>query len=88
MGQVALATVILAGGASRRMGRDKASLVLDGTQGATLLERAVVAARSAGADQIVVVGTGRSRPPMPYGGFCSSVRTHHAPARSPHWTPP
>lgn len=56
MGQVALATVILAGGASRRMGRDKASLVLDGTQGATLLERAVVAARSAGADQIVVVG--------------------------------
>lgn len=56
MGQVALAAVILAGGASRRMGQDKASLVLDGTQGATLLERTVAAARSAGADQIVVVG--------------------------------
>ncbi|WP_413543374.1 molybdenum cofactor guanylyltransferase [Citricoccus nitrophenolicus] len=53
---MALAVVILAGGASRRMGRDKASLVLAGAQGASLLERTVAAARSAGATQIVVVG--------------------------------
>ncbi|NUL49071.1 NTP transferase domain-containing protein [Cellulosimicrobium funkei] len=57
MGHEALASIILAGGTSRRMGRDKASLVLDGTPGGTtLLERTVSAARSAGSTQIVVVG--------------------------------
>ncbi|NUL48899.1 molybdenum cofactor guanylyltransferase [Cellulosimicrobium funkei] len=58
-----LAAIILAGGASSRMGWDKASLVLDGTKGATLLERTVEAARSAGATQIIVVGD-RPEPPV------------------------
>jgi molybdopterin-guanine dinucleotide biosynthesis protein A len=48
-----LTAVILAGGASRRMGRDKASLVLDGV---SLLERTAAAATAAGARWIVVVG--------------------------------
>jgi molybdopterin-guanine dinucleotide biosynthesis protein A len=48
-----LTAVILSGGASRRMGRDKASLVLDGV---TLLERTASAARAAGATRIVVAG--------------------------------
>lgn len=48
-----LTAVILSGGASRRMGRDKASLELDGIP---LLERTATAARAAGASRIVVVG--------------------------------
>jgi molybdopterin-guanine dinucleotide biosynthesis protein A len=63
-----LAAIVLAGGASRRMGRDKASLVLDPAEGSTLLERTVRAARSAGADRIVVVGeqpTGAATLPTP-----------------------
>ncbi|MGD6978590.1 NTP transferase domain-containing protein [Citricoccus sp. CH26A] len=48
-----LTAVILSGGASRRMGTDKASLVLDGV---TLLERTAAAVRAAGATRIVVVG--------------------------------
>lgn len=48
-----LTAVILSGGASRRMGRDKASLELDGVP---LLERTAAAASAAGARQIVVVG--------------------------------
>ena len=48
-----LTAVILSGGASRRMGRDKASLVL---QGRTLLERTAAGVRAAGAARIVVVG--------------------------------
>jgi CTP:molybdopterin cytidylyltransferase MocA len=48
-----LTAVILSGGASRRMGRDKASLVLDGV---TLLERTASAVRAAGATRIVVAG--------------------------------
>lgn len=44
--------IVLAGGRSRRMGRDKAALVLGGR---TLLQRAVDAAGSA-ADAIIVVG--------------------------------
>ncbi len=45
--------VIVAGGASRRMGTDKASLTIDGR---SLLERAVSAAAAAHADRIIVVG--------------------------------
>ncbi|MCY1158366.1 MAG: hypothetical protein MOP51_1390 [Citricoccus sp.] len=48
-----LTAVILSGGASRRMGSDKASLVL---KGVTLLERTAAAATAAGARRIVVVG--------------------------------
>jgi molybdopterin-guanine dinucleotide biosynthesis protein A len=48
-----LTAVILSGGASRRMGRDKASLRLDGV---TLLERTAAAVRAAGAARIVVAG--------------------------------
>lgn len=49
-----LAAIILAGGASRRMGRDKASLLLP--NGETLLERTLAAVRSAGATELVVAG--------------------------------
>ena len=45
--------IVLAGGASRRMGTDKTRIVLGGR---TLLERSVDALHLAGADQIVVVG--------------------------------
>jgi len=48
--------LILAGGLSRRMGRDKAVLVL---RGRTLLERAVDLVRAAGGEPVVV---GRRRP--------------------------
>lgn len=61
-----LAAIILAGGASRRMGRDKASLPLvDGVaDGETLLERTLTAARSAGASHLVVAGEAPG-PPLP-----------------------
>lgn len=49
-----LAAIILAGGASSRMGRDKASLVL--SDGQTLLGRTLAAVRSAGATELVVAG--------------------------------
>ncbi|GAB2482871.1 hypothetical protein GCM10027030_16280 [Luteococcus sediminum] len=46
------AAIILAGGASRRMGRAKQALLLDG---ASLLQRSIDAARAAGCTQVVVV---------------------------------
>ena len=49
----AFAGAVLAGGASSRLGRDKALAELAGT---TLVERSVDALRSAGASPIVVVG--------------------------------
>ena len=45
--------IILAGGQSRRMGREKAAIVIGGS---TLLERAVAVLRAAGAERIVIVG--------------------------------
>lgn len=51
-----LTAVILAGGASRRMGRDKANLEVDGL---TLLERTAALAQAAGLPVLIV---GRSRP--------------------------
>lgn len=46
---------VLAGGASRRMGRDKALMVVDGT---ALVRRVADALRDAGAAEILVVGGG------------------------------
>jgi CTP:molybdopterin cytidylyltransferase MocA len=50
-----LRTVVLAGGASSRMGRPKATLPLDGS-GETFLSRIIRTALSAGLPEIVVVG--------------------------------
>ena len=44
---------VLAGGASRRMGRDKAFIEIDGV---SLLQRAVTALSDAGASSVIVVG--------------------------------
>lgn len=44
---------VLAGGASRRMGRPKATIHLEGV---TLLERAATALRLSGAEQVLVIG--------------------------------
>ena len=52
-----LGGAVLAGGASRRMGTDKALISHDGV---TLVEGAVAALRAAGADPVVVVGGDRS----------------------------
>lgn len=49
----ALAGVVLAGGASRRMGRDKAAIVVDGR---TLARRALDALAGAGVTELLVVG--------------------------------
>lgn len=48
--------LIVSGGASRRMGTDKAELVLDPEMGHTQLHRTVTACLDAGADLVVVVG--------------------------------
>ncbi|WP_456953141.1 molybdenum cofactor guanylyltransferase [Lysobacter sp. HA35] len=45
--------MVLAGGSSTRMGRDKATLMLDGR---TLLDRAIAVLRDAGAAQVLVSG--------------------------------
>lgn len=48
-----LNAIVLAGGASRRMGSDKTSIVIDGR---TLLRRSIDAVLLAGAERVVVVG--------------------------------
>lgn len=57
-----MTAIILAGGASRRLGRDKASALLGGR---TLLERAVLAMRQLAGDVIVVAAPGQPRPLPP-----------------------
>lgn len=57
-----LDAVVLAGGRSSRLGRDKAALLLDGER---LVDRAVAAARLAGARRCVVVGPAALRPAVP-----------------------
>jgi molybdopterin-guanine dinucleotide biosynthesis protein A len=54
-----LAAVILAGGASRRMGRDKATLVVDGR---TLVERTVTTVAARCAPVFVVAAPGQALP--------------------------
>ena len=49
--------VVLAGGRSSRMGRDKAGLVLDGR---TLLDRAIDVLHVAGAERVIVAGGDRA----------------------------
>jgi molybdenum cofactor guanylyltransferase len=50
---MALVGIVLAGGASRRMGRPKATLEVDGVP---LVARVIAALRAAGIDDVVVVG--------------------------------
>ncbi|RMH70409.1 MAG: molybdenum cofactor guanylyltransferase [Actinomyces sp.] len=58
VGDVPFSAAVLAGGASRRMGRDKALIELDGL---LLVERALVSLAAAGAREVFVVGGDRSR---------------------------
>jgi molybdopterin-guanine dinucleotide biosynthesis protein A len=58
----AYAAVVLAGGASRRMGRDK---LAEAVGGLPLLTRAVSACAAGGADPLVVVGPARPDLPVP-----------------------
>ncbi|MFA7249680.1 MAG: molybdenum cofactor guanylyltransferase [Dehalococcoidia bacterium] len=53
--------IVLAGGRSRRMGRDKASLVLDGE---TLLQRTVRALSAVATEVVVVRAPGAALPPV------------------------
>ncbi|MGV0848778.1 molybdenum cofactor guanylyltransferase [Mycolicibacterium phlei] len=59
--EVALAAIILAGGASRRMGRDKATLQFDGT---TLVERTVNTLKARCAPVFVIAAPGQALPPL------------------------
>ena len=62
-----IAGIVLAGGASRRMGRDKATLRMPGGRGETLLERSVRHLAEAGATHIVVAtGVAGRLGPLPW----------------------
>lgn len=60
-GTVRVRGALLAGGQSRRMGRDKAAVVIDESTGETLGAR-VLAALAAVCDDVVVLGHGRGLP--------------------------
>lgn len=74
------ALLVLAGGRSERMGRDKAWLPVDGRPA---LLRVIEAGRDAGVDRIVVVGSpGQPLPPLPPGVTRvddPAERTHEGP---------
>lgn len=74
------ALLVLAGGRSERMGRDKAWLPVGGRPA---LLRVIAAGRDAGVDRIVVVGSpGQSLPPLPPGVTRvddPAERTHEGP---------
>ncbi len=74
-----LTAVILSGGASRRMGRDKASLQLDGV---SLLERTAAAVTAAGATRIVVVGDPPPRSPSGASALAGARFVREDPPRS------
>jgi molybdenum cofactor guanylyltransferase len=67
--------VILAGGASRRMGTSKADLVVDGQ---TLLARTLSVLRAAGASRVLVIGA-------PAGRWLDASETSHASNASHAW---
>jgi molybdenum cofactor guanylyltransferase len=77
---VAWAAAVLCGGASRRMGRDKALLVVDGDP---MVLRVAAAARSAGAAQIVAVGGDAAGLRAALAGHDVGVRADRFPGEGP-----